>query len=260
MLAEAPVCHPAATQALTLGGKVCSTLQCKVNKGCVAMQGGHDIDKTTAADDGEGLDPREAARLLEQASRQAQREFDLRPPLTMAVAAGAILVGYGALWLSTRGQHPYMGPSGGAIALVYVAVAITIAVSARVYRRATAGVRGPAVRQQKLEGLAMLVSFLGSPVLQGAMKHYGAGATIVYGVIPAAAPLIIVGTTVLAIAAGKDDWPQLGAALIAIMGGAVAAFAGPSGAWLAAGIGLCSALLGYTAATAWLDRRRPRRS
>lgn len=223
------------------------------------MQGPREIDRGTTADDGGELDPREAARLLEQASRRARSEFDLRPPLARAVAAVAVLVGYGALWLSTRGQHPYTGPSVGAIALVYGVVVISIAVSVRVYRRARAGVSGPAVRRQKLEGLALLVSFLGSPVLQGAMKHYAAGDAIVYGVIPAAAPLIIVGTTVLAIAASKEDWPQLGAALIAITGGAIAAFVGPSGAWLAAGIALFAALLGDAAAAAWLDRRRPRR-
>ena len=122
--------------------------------------------------------------------------------------------------------------------LVYAAVAVSIAVSVKLYRRATAGVSGPSVRQQKLEGIAILASFIGSPVIQGAMKNYGASHAIVYGVIPAAAPLIIVGTTVLGIAASKADWPQFGAALTVITGGVVAAFVGPSAAWLAAGIGL----------------------
>ena len=109
----------------------------------------------------------------------------------------------------------------------------------KVYQRATAGVSGPSVRQQQLEGVAILVSsYLGSPVIQGAMKHYGASDAIVYGVIPAAAPLIIVGTTVLGVAASKADWPQFGAALAVVSGGVVALFVGPSGAWLAAGIGL----------------------
>ncbi len=161
-----------------------------------------------------------------------------------------ILIGYGALWLSTRGQHPYSGPSAGAIVLVYVGVAVSIAVSVKVYRRATAGVSGPTVRQQQAEGIAILVSFvLGSPVIQGAMKHYGASHAIVYGVIPAAGPLIIVGTTVLGIAASKADWPQFGAALTVVTGGVVAAFVGPSAAWLAAGIGLFIAVAGYAVAT-----------
>ncbi len=82
------------------------------------------------------------------------------------------------------------------------------------------------------------------------MKNYGASHAIVYGLIPAAAPLIIVGTTVLGIAASKADWPQFGAALTVITGGVVAAFVGPSAAWLAAGIGLCIAVAVYAAATA----------
>jgi len=220
------------------------------------MEGSHDIDRTARADDGDGLDPREAARLLGQAEQEARRQFNLSPLWLTALMGAVILVAYGALWLSTRGQHPYNGPNLGVVALVYTAVAVAIAASVKVYRRATAGVGGPSVRQQQVEGIAILVSFvLGSPVLQGAMKHYGASNSIVYGVIPAAAPLIIVGTTVLGIAASKADWPQFGAALAVVITGVVAAFAGPSGAWLAAGIGLFIGMVGYAAADSLRHRR-----
>lgn len=212
------------------------------------MQGTRDTDETTTADDG-GLDPLEAARLLAQTKRDAKRQFNLSPPWVTAFGGAVILVGYGALWLSTRHQHPYSGPSAGAIVLVYVGVVGSIAVSAKIYQRATAGLSGPSVRQQRVEGVAILISYLGSPVIQGAMKHYGASHAIVYGVIPAAGPLIIVGTTVLGIAGSKADWPQFGAALTVITAGTVALFVGPSAAWLAAGIGLCIAVAGYAAAT-----------
>jgi len=213
------------------------------------MQGTHDTDQSEPVDGGGELDPREAARLLDQTKRDARRQFDLSPPWITAFMGAVILVGYGALWLSTRGQHPYKGPSLGAIALIYTAIVVSIAVSVKVYRRATAGVSGPSVRQQKVEGVAILVSFLGSPVIQGAMKHYGASDAIVYGVIPAAAPLIIVGTTVLGIAASKADWPQFITALVVVSGGVVAAFVGPSGAWLAAGIGMFIGVVCYAAMT-----------
>ena len=95
---------------------------------------------------------------------------------------------------------------------------------------------------------------LGSPVLQGALKHYGSSDAIVYGVIPAAAPLIVVGTTVAGIAASRADWPQFGAALVVVIGGAVAAFAGPSGAWLVAGVGLFAGVVVYAVAGARLQR------
>jgi hypothetical protein len=214
------------------------------------MQGTDDTDQTTTTDDGDELDPREAARLLAQTEREARRQFNLSPHWINAVMSAVILVAYGSLWLSTRGQHPYKGPSFGVVALVYAAVAVALAVSVKVYRRATAGVSGPSVRQQQVEGVAILVSFvLGSPVLQGALRHYGASDTIVYGVIPAAAPLIIVGTTALGIAASKADWPLFAAALAVVIAGVVAAFVGPSGAWLAAGIGLFIAVVGFAAVT-----------
>jgi hypothetical protein len=82
------------------------------------------------------------------------------------------------------------------------------------------------------------------------MKNYGASHAIVYGVVPAACPLIVVGTTVLGIAASKADWPRFAAALTIVTGGVVAAFVGPSGAWLAAGIALGAGVCVYAAATA----------
>jgi hypothetical protein len=215
------------------------------------MRGTGDDEQTTGTNEGDELDPREAARLLAQTKRDARRQFDLSPPWVTAFGGGVILLAYGALWLSVRSQHPYAGPSLGVIALVYAAIVVSIAVSANVYRRATAGVKGPSTRQQQLEGVAILVSLiLGSPVLQGALKHYGGSDAIVYGVIPAAAPLIIVGTTVVGISASKADWPQFGAALAVVTGGVVAAFAGPSGAWLVAGIGMFVGVVVYAVARA----------
>jgi hypothetical protein len=146
------------------------------------MGGPHDLDQTTTAGDGDGLDRRKAARLLAQTKQEARRQFNLSPLWITAVMGAVILVAYGALWLSTRGQHPYTGPNLGVVALVYAAVAVAIAASVKVYRRATAGTSGPPVRQQQAEGVAILVSFvLGSPVLQGAMKRYGASGAISTG-------------------------------------------------------------------------------
>jgi hypothetical protein len=214
------------------------------------MQGTQDID-SNATDDDDRIDAREGARLLTDAQRDARRQFALRPPRVTAAMGPLMLGAYVALWLSTRGQHPYQGPNLGIVALVYAVVAVSFGVAAKVYQRATAGVSGPSIRQQKLEGLALGLSILGSPVIQGAMKHYGASHAIVYGVIPAACPLIVIGTTLVGIAVGKEDWPQFGAALVVIVAGIVAAFVGPSGAWLAAGIGLFVAVEGYAAATGY---------
>src|ERR1700720_4636957 len=213
-----------------------------------------DLEQTAIVDNGGALDPLAAARLLEQTRREARRHFDPTPPLLTALMGAVILCAFGALWLSVLGQHPYTGPNLGVIALVYVTVAVTSAVTVRVHQRATAGVSGPSTRQRAVEGIAVLVSILGSPVIQGAMKEYGASASIGYGVIPAAAPLIIVGTTVAGIAGTKSDWPSFGAALAVVVGGVVALFVGPIDAWLVAGISLFAGVVGFAAATAWRTR------
>jgi len=223
------------------------------------MQGTHDTHQPETADDGEPFDPQEAARVLEGAGRNAQRQLSLTPPL-VTVAMGILILGaYIALYLSTDDQHPYAGPSLGVVGLVYAVVAVSIALSAKVYQRARQGVSGPSLRKERLEGLAILLSYLGSPMIQGAMKHYGASNTIVYGVIPAAGPLIIVGTTIVGLAVSKEDWPQLWSALMVVIGGFVALFVGPSTAWLAAGAGLSVGVVGFALATgrrSWLVRWR----
>lgn len=220
------------------------------------MQGTSDNEPIDVADDGEALDPRQAAALLAQSTRDAQREFDPRSPVLMSLMGAVVLAAYGVLWLSTRGQHPYSGPSGGAIALTYTVVVVTSVAMVKLHRRASSGVRGPSIRQQRVEGAALGLSILGSPMIQGAMYRYHAGHTIVYGVIPAAGPLIIVGTTVLGIAGIKADWPAFWAALIIVTAGMIALFVGPSGAWLAAGIGWFIAVIGFAVVRAKLQARQ----
>ena len=73
------------------------------------MNGTSDRDTTDTYEDEGGLDPRAAARLLEQTQRQAQRGLDFRAPWLSLLAAVVALVAFGAVWLSVRGQHPAQG-------------------------------------------------------------------------------------------------------------------------------------------------------
>lgn len=220
------------------------------------MQGTSDDEPIDVADDGDAMEPRQAAVLLAQSTRDAQREFDPRPPVLMALIGAVVLLAYGVLWLSTRGQHPYSGPSGGAIVFTYAAVVVASVAMVKLHRRASTGVSGPSITRQRVEGAALGLSILCSPMIQGAMYHYHASHAIVYGVIPAAVPLIIIGTTMLGIAGIKADWPTFSAALIAVIAGMVALFVGPSGAWLAAGIGLFIAILAFAITRAKLLARK----
>jgi hypothetical protein len=182
-----------------------------------SMNGTHDIHDTAPADEGGGLDPREAATLLEQTRREAQRKFDLTSPLLSLLGAAVALVALGAVWLSVRGQHPYKGPTAPGLVVMYGILLCWIAVVVSFRRRAMAGLSGRSIRQERAYGAAVATALVGVSVFQGVLKH---------------------------------DGVSLGVALVATAG----AFAGPRGVWLSDAIGVCVVLLGYAAAQAWLLR------
>ena len=212
-------------------------------------------NETAPADEG-GLDPQEAATLLEQTRRRARRQFEVRKPLLSLIGAAVILVIYGVVWFSVRGQHPYGGPSLAAIAVVYALVIVMSIAGGTVLRRATTGLGGRALPRERAYGAAGVVALVAVYVFMGALLHAGASHAIVYGIYPATAPLIVLGAFGAAIAAAREDWPNLGVALALIAIGAGSAFAGPAWVWAFAGVGCCIALLGHAAAQVWL--RRPR--
>ena len=207
----------------------------------------HDTNETATADDGGGLDPRAAAALIEQTKRQAQRQFDLRPPLLTLLRAAVILAAYGTVWLSVRGQHPYQGPTGAALAVVYGAVIVVIIVSVAVVRRATSGVGGQSQRQRGAYGAAFGTAWIAVSVFQGALYHVDPSHAIVYGVFPAAAPLLVLGAAAAGMVAAREDWRTLGGAIAVIALGTGSAFAGPAGVWGVIAVGGCVIAIGYAA-------------
>jgi hypothetical protein len=208
----------------------------------------HDSETATADD----LDPRTAAALLEQTTRRAQREFDIRPPLLMFIGAAVVLVAYGALWWSVRGQHPYAGPTGTALVELYSTIALWVVLISVVFRRATRGVGGRSSRQRRVEGLAFGTVWVVVYVFQGALHHAGASDAIAYGIYPAAAPLIIVGGAAATYSAAQENWPWVGFALAAVALAAGAAFAGPVTVWAVIGIGLSVLLVTRASLQVWL--------
>src|ERR1700687_2592647 len=175
------------------------------------MNGTHDTSETTTADEADELDPKAAATLLEQTKRQAQRQVALKPPLSTLVRAAGILVGYGAVWWSVRGQHPYEGPSLAALAVIYTAVIVVLVITAAVFTRATTGVSGQSRRQRGAYGVAFGTAWIAVSVFQGALYHDGASHAIVYGVFPAAGQLCVLGAAAGGMGAGGGGWGGSGA-------------------------------------------------
>jgi hypothetical protein len=218
------------------------------------MNGTLDRDKTAEVDERE-LDPRDAARLLEQTTRDAQRKFDLSSPLLSLLGAAVVLVALGAVWISVRTQHPYKGPTAGGLVGMYGILACWIVVVVRFRARATAGLTGSSVRQQRAEAATLVTALVAVSVFQGVLKSDGVSLSIVYGVYPLTAQLIVLGAIGAALQAGRENWPGFGVSIAVILIAAGCAFASPRGVWLADGIGCSVAVLGFSAAQAWARRK-----
>ena len=220
------------------------------------MERDHPTDDAAAPDEGE-LDPQSAAALLDQAARRAQRQFDRRPPLLMLLGAALFPVAFGAVWWSVRNQHPYDGPAGWALAVLYSIVIVWVVVVTTVLKRARSGVGGRSRLRQRIEGTAFGAAWVVVYVFQGALHHAGASNAIAYGIYPATAPFIIVGSAAAAHAAAQENRRDVGVAVTAVALGGGAAFAGPAAVWLVMGIGLGALLLGYATVQAWQRHAAP---
>jgi hypothetical protein len=218
------------------------------------MDGTRDIGQSETYGDESGLDPRGAARLLERTTREAQRGFDFRSPWLSLLAAAVVLVAFGAMWLSVRGQHPYKGPTVVSLVVLYVVVLIRIGTVVYAHRRAKAGVSGRSVSQRRAEEAALGVALVAVYVFMAALAHAGASDAVVYGVYVGTATLIVLGTFGAARSAVREDWPGLGVSIAIVIVAVGSAFAGPRGVWLSDAVGCCVVLLGDSAAQAWLLR------
>ncbi len=130
------------------------------------MHGTRDTSEAATTDEGK-LDPRQAAELLEQTTRRAQRQLEIRTPLLMLIGAAVVVFAYGVLWLSVRNQHPYSGPSGTALAVMYTTLIGWVVVVATFARRARSGVGGRSSRQQGIEGAVFATIWTSVYVFQG---------------------------------------------------------------------------------------------
>lgn len=194
----------------------------------------------------EALDPRQAASLLERTQRRARRQFSTRRPILSLAGALVILLVYGAIWLSTRGQDPYRGPSLSTIGVVYLLIAAMIVVGVAVYARATAGVKGRTRREDRAIAIPLIAAIIGVYVFDGALKYNGFSDAVVYGVFDAAAPWLVVGAVLAGIAAAREDWWKLAGAVTVIVVGVGSVFAGPSGVWGVLAVSGCLLLLVQT--------------
>jgi len=166
------------------------------------MNGTSNTGKTDTGPGEGGMDPLAAASLLERTQRQVQRDLSSRSPWLTLLAAAVVLVGFGAVWLSVRGQHPYTGPSAGSLVVLYVLLAIRIGSVVYAHRRASAGVSGHSVSQRWAEGAALGTAVVAVYLLMAALVQADPGQTGVYWVYAVTATLIVLGAFWSGVSAG----------------------------------------------------------
>ncbi len=191
----------------------------------------HDANESAPTNGDDWLDPRDAADLLKRTRREAGREFTSDKPVLSVFSALVVLAIYGSIWSSSRGQHPYTGPSLNVVGLVYILVAVASLVSVSVYARATAGVSGRSRQEARSMAIPFVFAIVGVYVFDGALRYDGFGPSIVYGVFDAAAPWLVVGAVLAGHAAAKEDWWKLAGGVAMIVVAAGSAFAGPANVW-----------------------------
>jgi hypothetical protein len=209
--------------------------------------------ETTTAGNGADFDAREAAVLLDETTRRARRQFEPDPPWLLAIRAVLAVVAYGTLWLSVRGQHPYAYPPASVIPVgIAVGIVNTVATIAAA-KRATAGMTG-GFRLRPAEIAVMAAVWIAVLAAIWPLASAGVSNAVVYGLYPAAAPLIVCGLAWAAIMAAHTDWRACGTGVAAAAVGALSLFAGPAGAWAVVGAGAFVLLLAHAAEVFWRQR------
>lgn len=145
----------------------------------------------------------EAAAAVQDARVRARRELVISAPLVYMAWGLVWLLGYGAMWLSVRGQHPYSGPSGVSIAAVFVLAGLAVAAVVVIVSRAAAGIDGQSVRYRRIILAAWATGYLILLVVQAAI--ISSVSTRTYAFVAFAGPLLLAGLIyILAFALGRN--------------------------------------------------------
>lgn len=210
------------------------------------MTGQAGINEDTHAQEEAAIDAQQAALIVDEASKLARRELEVRYPLLYAGWGLPVLIVYGALWLSVRAQHPYqgllkVGPGVGLLVIVVTFLSAVIRVG--VIGKAVTGVGGRLPRQWSIFSASLAGGTVALWIIAGALSHAGASRAVV-DMMVAAAPMLSLALVLLVSSATRVEWPNLvlGAWLLAVAAGgtwagpvtvlAIYAFAG-GGAFLA---------------------------
>ena len=145
----------------------------------------------------------EAAAVVREARVRARRELVISAPLVYAAWGLVWLLGYGAMWVSVRGQHPYTGPSGVSIATVFVLAGFAAAAVLVIIHRSAAGIDGQSVRYRRIILATWATGYLILLLVQAAISSSVSTRTLAF--VALAGPLLLAGLAyILASVLGRN--------------------------------------------------------
>jgi hypothetical protein len=208
---------------------------------------GTDDPAGTAA--GTPMGAAEAADIMADAARRARRQFRVSHRVTFTVWGLGLLLGYGTMWLSVRGQRLPHGPDLATFAAVTL-LSVASVICGVNEARADSGVGGLSAIRRRASFLSVLAGLAAMFALGGALAYAGASQAVI-SVFEASAPVLVAGLFYLSTSIAQLNWPvaALGAWLLAVA--AAAGFAGPAGVW---GVNALAAGLAYLLMAA-IERR-----
>ena len=175
-----------------------------------------------------GMDAQGAAVIMQQAKERAGSELRVRRPLLFVTWGLAVLIGYGAIWLSVRGQHPFHGPAWQALLLSFLLLLIALIVTAQIVDWAASGVGGRSELQRGIFALAVVAGYAALLIEKTAMASAGASLPV-QAVLGATAPMLAAGLVFVATSAvaGRLNWVRLALGLWLLAVAAGGAWGGP---------------------------------
>ncbi len=168
----------------------------------------------------------EAAAVVQDARARARSELVISAPLVYAAWGLVWLLGYGAMWLSVRGQHPYTGPSGVSIAAVFVLAGFAVAAVLVIVSRAAAGIGGQSVRHRRVILATWAAGYLILLLVQAAVSS--SVSTRAHAFVAYAGPLVLAGLIyILASVLGRNR-PAFALGIWLVIAGASCAWLAPA--------------------------------
>ena len=197
------------------------------------------------------MDAAAAAAIICAAGGRAQDRLQPGHRVRFTVWGLLYLLGYGATWLTVRGQQPVHGPAPATFATASL-LAVAAALASVEQTRSETGVRGPSVIRRRAFLVSALAGFAAVFSLEGALYRAGASRPVLV-VFEAAAPILVLGLLYLVRSVTLPDWSTAALGLWLVIVAAASGYAGPRTVW---GIDALAVGLAFLLAAALQPRRR----